>query len=685
VRVAAVRQEGIGETQRALLRQQIAVESDSLLGPPQALERALARAEANVEASELEVKIRTAYGADPAFQGQLEAALAKNQEILDAKLSDIESSWDETLGSLAAIGEDTLGDFFEGIAQGADASFEDMARSFALRLAEMEARALATDLIGALMGRGDDATSITGRILGGAADLIRGVGGDGDANLEAAADPILKALTAGTDALALAGRSAGGEIEGGAIALEQAGVGAGDAISQAVAAFGEASLSGIGTGTAEAVTGDVAAETVTTAAGAADLATAGTTAAAALTTALTTGSAALTTAGTATATALTTAATALVSAAASITAAASALASAAAAAAAAKAGTSVLALAKGGAVTLRGVMRLARIPALASGGAVQRPGSVTRIERLARLPALAAGGRVSTSERIESLERVERLVGAVSPGTSAASHVPGQQETVVLAAGGAIERPGYVATLDRFPALAAGGGVAPFSASFSVLSAPAVRLAGGGGRDSRTIEVSRLEAIEREILGGAGPAVGAAANTPAGAVRALVGEAGTERLIRMEQIERIAAESRGDPARAVQLALTVGEKLDRPEIRSLVPGDVVIPDRKLGSFFERVMPEAALADGGFRPLQSMASIESAASESNADGGGMDLTINFEQTSGPPMGARAKRVERRGGKINLFAELFVTGLRSGDQTTKELESRYPLQPTVRDPG
>ena len=131
-------------------------------------------------------------------------------------------------GDRKLSGKDKLGDFFEGIAQGADASFEDMARSFLLRLAEMEARAIASDLVGALTGRGDGATSITGRLLGGAADLVTEdkKAGDDAKRAESSAERISSQLF--------------GAIENGADRLLEAGSSAGNFIASAAGSIGTA-------------------------------------------------------------------------------------------------------------------------------------------------------------------------------------------------------------------------------------------------------------------------------------------------------------------------------------------------------------------------------------------------------------------------------------------------------------
>lgn len=143
--------------------------------------------------------------------------------------------------------------------------------------------------------------------------------------------------------------------------------------------------------------------------------------------------------------------------------------------------------------------------------------------------------------------------------------------------------------------------------------------ADGGGID-RTGRPVKLPALAK---GGYVDMRGRVAALPAlaeGAV--LTGEAGTERLLSLDQFPEIFARSGGDPKKAAQLAMSMGEKLDRPEIREdLMPGDVVIPDRKLGPFFKRVFPSRQAADGGFLPLDSFSSMEAPVNRATAEGGG----------------------------------------------------------------
>ena len=75
-----------------------------------------------------------------------------------------------------------------------------------------------------------------------------------------------------------------------------------------------------------------------------------------------------------------------------------------------------------------------------------------------------------------------------------------------------------------------------------------------------------------------------------------------------------------------------------------------------------------------------------ASGGNQGAGDVEVQIHFEPAKGlPQMGARTKRVTRTGAKVNIFAELFATGMLSGNQTAKELETRYGVSPQIRDPG
>lgn len=232
-------QKAVEGVERDLLRRQHTIESDSLFGPSEQLDRSLARAEAIAEKSELDEKIRDAYrGGD---QAAMEAALARNEQLLEEQLADINSNWDEALTEIADFGEQVFGDMVQGWVQGADVNFRGIAQSFAAMLAKMAAEAAAKDIFAALRGEERGATSFVGQAL----NLLGGGGEKKDAEQDAAraeeagasiSSQLLGALEGGSDRLLDAGRGAGSFIVSSADAIFQAGAAAARAIAEALAA-----------------------------------------------------------------------------------------------------------------------------------------------------------------------------------------------------------------------------------------------------------------------------------------------------------------------------------------------------------------------------------------------------------------------------------------------------------------
>ena len=411
------RQQEQGGVEIELLQRSARIQSASLFGLSHDLERALAEAEAKVEASELDQKIAEAFGGDSAEAKRL---IAENHELLEQELADIRSNWDETFSKIGDLGEQVFGDFLEGIAQGSEATAEDMVRAFALGFLKIEAAALATDLRNILGGDGGEPTSITGQVLSSL--------GGGDAGGQAAAEAE-KSIASGLEA----GASRAGDILVGAfdrgVGLLEVG---GSALTQALSAGGQLVLAAIEAGAA----------------------------------------------------------------------------------------------------------------------------------------ALAAASAATTS----------------------------------------------------FLGLAEGGVV--------------------------------------------------------------VGEAGSERIFGLSDVPEILARSGGQPYRAAQLAMQMGERVATPQLRDLGPGTLVVPDRKLAPFFARMMPRAHLAEGGgILPLDRLGF---AGQNTGSDEGGIEVNLNLTN-QGQPLQVKNVRTQRRGAKVDIFAELSAADTNRGGPGVKAMQSRFGLEPQVREPG
>jgi hypothetical protein len=91
------------------------------------------------------------------FQGsaaQLEELQLKVNETFDAQVDAIVTPVEAKLLEISQFGEQVFGDMVEGWVQGADVSFEGIARSFAALIIKMQAEALAADIFGSLSGGG---------------------------------------------------------------------------------------------------------------------------------------------------------------------------------------------------------------------------------------------------------------------------------------------------------------------------------------------------------------------------------------------------------------------------------------------------------------------------------------------------------------------------------------------------
>lgn len=161
-----------GGAQRALLERASRIESDSLFGLSQQTERALAEAEARVEASELDKKIGQAFGGDSEEAKRL---MAQNHELLEQELADIRSNWDETLEAIGGAASQTAGDVAEALLNRTEVSFEQILKSWGVLLLKMEVEAIAADVMGAIRGTGGgEASSLIGGILGGVIGIFGG-------------------------------------------------------------------------------------------------------------------------------------------------------------------------------------------------------------------------------------------------------------------------------------------------------------------------------------------------------------------------------------------------------------------------------------------------------------------------------------------------------------------------------